>query len=489
MKKQLIFIIMKFFRLYFLSLFCTVSLLVNAQSQSQLRLPSILSDHMLLQQNSEVKFWGWAKPRSTVKIITGWNNDTIEVKTTEKAKWETYLKTPSAGGPYIIKVEEKDRSITINDVLIGELWLCSGQSNMEWSARSGVIDAKEDVETSSNNNIRFFFIDKATADYPQDDCSGYWRVCKPESMEWFSATGYFFGKKLQHELQQPIGLINANWGGTPAETWTPKEKIEEGSGLYESWTRLKPSSGKDISIATTFNAMINPIVNMKLAGVIWYQGEDNIRNADTYADLLTTMIQSWREKFQTNLPFYYVQIAPYNRYAIPYSAALVREQQEKAMTFDNTGMIVVSDCVDNIKDIHPRYKKPVGERLANWALGETYKKSAGKYKHAAFEKMEIENNKVRVYFKNIGSGLVVKGKDIETLELAGSDGIYHPATGKIDKNTNTLLVESKLVKLPVNVRFSFLNDGVGNLFDSEGLPVVPFRTDSEIFDLKPPAKK
>jgi len=443
---------------------------------------------MLLQQNTEVKFWGWAKPRSTVKIITGWNNDTIVVQTTEKAKWETYMKTPLAGGPYTIKVEEKDRSITINDVLIGELWLCSGQSNMEWSAQSGVIDAKEEVAGCANNNIRFFFIDKATADYPQDDCSGYWRVCTPESMQWFSATGYFFGKKLHENLQIPVGLINSNWGGTPAETWTPKEKIGEDSELYKSWTRLRPSSGKDISIATTFNAMINPITNMKLAGVIWYQGEDNVRNADTYTDLFTTMIQSWREKFQTNLPFYYVQIAPYKRYAIPYSGALVREQQEKAMAFDNTGMIVVSDYVDNIMDIHPRYKKPVGERLANWALGETYKKPVAKYRHATFNKMEVENNKVRIHFNNIGSGLVVKGKDIETLELAGIDGVYHPATGKIDKKTNTVLVESKDVKIPVNVRFSFSNNSVGNLFDSEGLPVAPFRTDSEVFDLTPPAK-
>lgn len=480
---------MKYFRFYFLSFFCTVSLLLNAQSQSQLRLPSILSDHMLLQQNSEVKFWGWAKPRSTVKIITGWDNDTIEVKTTEKAKWETYLKTPPAGGPYTIKVEEKDRSLTINDILIGELWLCSGQSNMEWSARSGVIDAKEEVATCANNNIRFFFINKATADYPQDDCSGYWKVCTPESMEWFSATGYFFGKKLQQQLQMPIGLIHANWGGTAAETWTPKEKIEDESDLYKSWQRLKPSTGWDVTIAATYNAMIAPITNIKLAGVIWYQGENNVLNADKYEDLFTTMIQGWREKFQTNLPFYYVQIAPYNRYPVPYSAALVREQQTQAMDFDNTGMIVVSDCVDNINDIHPRYKKPVGERLANWALAETYKKPAGKYRHATFEKMEIENNKVRVYFKNADSGLLIKGKEIETLELAGSDGVYHPATGKIDKKSNTLLVESKLVKSPMNVRFSFSNNGVGNLFDSEGLPVVPFRTDSEVFSLTPPVKK
>ena len=478
---------LKFGIIYSFILCCVLSLYtIDATAQTnKLRLPSIISDHMLLQQNQEVKLWGWANPRTKVKIVASWNNDTIEAVTTEKAKWETYIKTPTAGGPYSIQFIGRNNTIVIDDVMTGELWLCSGQSNMEWSVKSGALDAKEELPTCANKQIRFFFIDKSTAEYPQDDCSGYWKVCDAQSMQWFSSVGYFFGKKLNEKLNSPIGLIGSNWGGTAAETWTPVNAIPDSSELYSAWKKLKPSTGWDSRIGTTYNAMINPIINMKLAGVIWYQGENNVLNAYTYSDLLTKMIQSWRENFQTNLAFYYVQIAPYRRYPIPFSAALVREQQEKVMSFENTGMIVVSDCVDDINNIHPKYKKNVGERLANWALAETYNKKVAKYKHATFKEMKIEQNKVRVFFNNSEEGLVIKGKDIETLEIAGSDGIFYPATGKIDNKTNTLLAESKNVKNPVDIRFSFSNDGVGNLFDASGLPVAPFRTDKELFDLTP----
>lgn len=468
---------------YIIILLCIISVTIGAQSKEQLRLPSILSDHMLLQENSNIKFWGWAAPRTTINIIPSWSSDTISLKSTEKAKWETTLQTPSAGGPYTIKVETKGKSITIEDVLIGELWLCSGQSNMEWSAQSGSVDAQEDLATCANNEIRLFFIEKASADYPQEDCSGYWRVCSAESMRWFSSVGYFFGKKLQNSLQVPIGLIHSNWGGTAAEAWTPAEKIQKDGNLYKAWETLEPSTGWDNTISGIYNAMIHPITKMKLAGVIWYQGEANVTNAYTYSELMSTLIQSWREKFQTNLPFYYVQIAPYNRYPIPYSAALLREQQEKTMNLSGTGMVVVSDCVNDINNIHPAYKKPVGDRLANWALANVYKRNVGKYKSATFDKIEIEKNKIRIFFKDADSGLQINGKEIECLEIAGEDGIYYPATGKIDKHTNTILAVSKEVKSPRNVRYQFSNNAVGNLFGVNGLPVAPFRTDNVKIDL------
>lgn len=479
---------LKYNIIYTLVICCALSLWSKdvASQNHQLRLPSIISDHMLLQQDQEVKLWGWANPRNKIKIVAEWSKDTIEAVTTEQAKWEAYIKTPKAGGPYTIQFIGNRNTVVVNDVMIGELWLCSGQSNMEYSVKSGVLDAKEELSTCTNNEIRFFFIDKSTADYPQDDCSGYWKVCDPESMQWFSSVGYFFGKKLNQSLKTPIGLINCNWGGTAAETWTPKDKLSQSEELLEAWKKLKPSTGWDSRIGTTYNAMINPITNMKLAGVIWYQGENNVLNAYTYSHLLTTMIQGWREKFQTNLPFYYVQIAPYRRYPVPFSAALVREQQEKAMDFENVGMVVVSDCVDNISDIHPRYKKSVGDRLANWALAETYKKNVTKYKHTTFKEAVVENNKLRIHFNNCEDGLQIKGKEIEALEIAGEDGKFFPAKAKVDKNT--IVAEAKEVKSPKHVRFSFSNDGVGNLFDASGLPVSPFRTDNEVFDLTPPKK-
>ena len=453
-------------------------------AQQSLRLPSVLSDHMLLQQNSEVKFWGWADPRTTIKIVTTWNEDTVVVNASEKAKWETTIETPAAGGPYTIDVFTKNKSITIQDVMIGELWLCSGQSNMEYSAMHGVIDAKEEIQDCQNNNIRFFFVKKATAEYPQDDCYGYWKVCSPESMPWFSSVGYFFGKKLNENLNIPIGLINSNWGGTPVETWTPLDKIDDPEKVKKEASGLKQSTGWDNTISSTYNAMIHPILKMKLAGAIWYQGEANCPNAYSYSQQLANMIQAWREKFHTDLPFYFVQIAPYLRYPIPYSAALIREQQEEVQNLvDKTGMVVISDLVDDLNNIHPKYKKEVGNRLAAYALAETYGKEIAKHKFATLAKQEIEKDRIRVYFNNAENGIVSEGKAVEGLEIAGSDLVFHPASGKIDSKSNTLLVAAKEVKEPRYVRYEFSNGGVGNLFDSSGLPVAPFRTDKKVYDL------
>ncbi|MEP7251849.1 MAG: sialate O-acetylesterase [Ginsengibacter sp.] len=452
-------------------------------AQQSLRLPSILSDHMLLQQDADVKLWGWSDPRTTIKIIPEWGKDTITIQANEKAKWETTLKTPKASGPYIIRVLTKDTSITINDVMVGELWLCSGQSNMERNVEEGVVDAREALPGCQNNQIRFFFVKKATADYPQDDCTGYWKVCDPESMRWFSSVGYFFGRKLNEKLKISVGLINSNWGGTVAETWTPEDKISHNKKLVEAAKLLKPSAGWDTAMGSTYNGMIYPLLKMKMAGVIWYQGESNCPNAYSYSDLLTTMIRAWREKFQTNLPFYYVQIAPYLRYPIPFSAAILREQQEKVQTLENTGMVVISDLVDDLNNIHPKYKREVGNRLANYALAETYRVETPKYKFATFKKQQIERNKIRIYFNNSDSGIMVKGDKIEGLEIAGSDKVFHAAKGKIENKTNTLLVQSNEVKEPLYVRYAFGNGIVGNLFDKTGLPVAPFRTDEIVYNL------
>ncbi len=455
-------------------------------AQQSLRLPSVLSDHMLLQQNSEVKFWGWCDPRTTIKIIPQWSKDTIVVKSNEKAKWETTMKTPEHGGPYTIKVLTKDKNIMIKDVLIGELWLCSGQSNMEYNVEKGVLDSKEALQDCANNKIRFFFVPKATADYPQDDCMGYWKVCDAESMRWFSSVGYFFGEKLNDVLKVPVGLINSNWGGTPAETWTPEKVVVSSERLNEASKSITKSTGWDITIGSTYNAMIYPMLQMKIAGVIWYQGEANCQNAYTYSELLTSMIQSWREKFQANLPFYYVQIAPYLRYPIPFSAAIVREQQEKVQALENTGMVVISDQVDELNNIHPKYKKEVGNRLANYALAVTYGKETPKYRFATFKEQKVEKQKIRVYFNDTECGIIFKGDKVEGLEIAGNDHIFYAANGKIDKKTNSIIVESKEVKEPKFVRYAFGNGILGNLFDKTGLPLAPFRTDEIIYNLTQP---
>ena len=463
----------------FFALLCIPNLFFG---QSALRLPDILSDHMLLQKDSEVKFWGWANPRTKIEIVTDWRTDTLRTTASNKAKWETLLKTPKAGGPYTIQVLSKEGAITVQDVMIGELWICSGQSNMEYNVNKGVIDAETAMPDSKNDQIRFFFVEKATSDYPQDRLTGHWEVCGPESMRKFSSVGYFFGRKLNEELNTPIGLINSNWGGTPAETWTPKDEIGNLEKVKAEAKNLKSSEGWDHDIATTYNAMIHPITKMRIAGTIWYQGESNSPNANSYSKLLTTMIQAWRKKFQTDFPFYYVQIAPYQGYGIPFSGALVREQQQKALALKNTGMVVISDLVDDVNNIHPKYKREVGNRLANMALAETYDEETPKFRFSTFKEQRIEGRKIRVSFDHVGEGITVKGRDIEGLEIAGENEVFYPANGKIDKKTNTLLVNSKKVKNPLFVRYAFGNGTIGNLFDKSGLPVAPFRTDDIVYD-------
>ncbi|SDE99671.1 sialate O-acetylesterase [Pricia antarctica] len=452
-------------------------------AQSALRLPDILSDHMLLQQDSEVKFWGWANPRSKIQIITDWNSDTLRTTASNKAKWEALLKTPKAGGPFSIQVLTEEERITIEDVMIGELWICSGQSNMEYNADKGIIDAKTALPDSKNDQIRFFFVEKATADYPQDELTGHWEICGPESMRKFSSVGYFFGRKLNEELNIPVGLINSNWGGTPVETWIPNDEIKDLEKVQAEVQNLNDSEGWDRDIATTYNAMIHPLTKMRIAGTIWYQGESNTPNANSYSTLFTTMIEGWRAKFQNEFPFYYVQIAPFQGYSIPFSAAIVREQQQKASSFEKSGMVVISDLVDDVDDIHPKYKKEVGNRLANWALAETYAKETPKYTFATVKEQKINGAKIQVSFDNVGEGLVVKRKRIEALEIAGADKKFYPADGKIDKDTSTLIVTSKKVKNPRFVRYMFGNGSIGNLFDESGLPVAPFRTDEIVYDV------
>ncbi len=453
-------------------------------AQSALRLPDILGDHMLLQKDTEVKFWGWANPRSEIKIVTDWNNDTLRTTASNKAKWETLLKTPKAGGPYSIQVLAGEEAVTIADVMIGELWICSGQSNMEYSVNRGVIDAEAAMPDSQNNQIRFFFVEKATADYPQDELTGHWEVCGPESMRKFSSVGYFFGRKLNEELTVPVGLINSNWGGTPVETWIPKDEIEDLEKVQAEAQNLNDSEGWDRDIATTYNAMIHPLTKMGIAGTIWYQGESNTPNANSYSALFTSMIKGWRGKFEKEFPFYYVQIAPFQGYGVPFSAAIVREQQQKASSLENTGMVVISDLVDDVDDIHPRYKKEVGNRLANIALAENYDKETPKYRFTTLKEQNIKGSSIRISFDDVGEGLIVQGKRIEALEIAGEDEIFYPANGKISKDTKTLLVKSKDVKKPLYVRYMFGNGSIGNLFDKSGLPVAPFRTDKIVYDLE-----
>ena len=366
-------------------------------------LPSVFADNMVLQQKSNVAIWGWSDPGETIRIVTSWNKDTVKVKADNSSKWITSIKTTTAGGPYSIQILGNDK-VQLNNVMLGEVWICSGQSNMEMSVNWKLINGEEDAAKATNPYIRILHVARIGVEYPQQNCIGNWSVCSPESMRATSATGYFFARELQEKLNVPIGIIVSAWGGTPAEVWIEKSLIENNPVLNKS-KYADHYDGWPGTAGTLFNSMISPVIPYGIAGAIWYQGESNCGNYPIYSLLMKTLIESWRADFKKDFPFYFVQIAPYT-YGPNGKAEYLREQQEQASkTIPKTGMVVISDLVDNIKDIHPKNKFDVGKRLAAYALAETYKQNMGEYKSPEYESMKIEKGKVRISFSHAADGI------------------------------------------------------------------------------------
>ena len=437
-------------------------------------LPNVFSDNMVLQQNSEVAIWGWSKPSETVKIVVSWNSsDTIKVTANNATKWKTTIKTIQAGGPYTIQIIG-DRGVELKNVMLGEVWLCSGQSNMEMNVDWGIFNGEEEAAKANYPNIRIFNVPKIAADYPQQDCRGSWTKCTLQTMRSTSSVGYFFARELQKKLNTPIGIIVSAWGGTPAEVWLDKNIIEKDSVMKKSATELKEYIWGPNKPQVAFNGMISPIVPYKIAGVVWYQGEGNTETPSSYDRLLSSLIGFWRTQFETNFPFYFVQIAPFS-YNKNVNAAIVREKQTQCLNLPKTGMVLVNDLVDDVKDIHPKNKQDVGIRLAKMALSETYKQNVGAYKSPQYQSMRIEKGKVIVSFSDVLTGLKCTGKTPERFLIAGEDQKFVSAKAEI--KGNMVILSSKEVKNPVAVRFCFDNTSMPDIFSNEGFPLAPFRTD------------
>lgn len=459
MKKQII----------VLTLVCLAAL----ASTANVRLPNIIGSHMVLQQKSKIKLWGWASPGEKISIKVGWDNTAYQTQATNDAKWLTEINTPEAGGSYSI-ILQGNNTIKLEDVLIGEVWVCGGQSNMEWSGTQNLQESKDEAPNAANNKIRLFYIPKSTSPFPQDNAEGNWVVCSPEEMIKFSAIGYFFGKNLFQKLNTPIGLINSNWGGTPAETWTPEYVINNDKIIKKGSEQLTAAQGWPHKTALAYNAMIYPITNYSIAGAIWYQGESNTRTWYAYEKLFTGMIDAWRQQWNKNFPFYFVQIAPFS-YGFKNVGALLRETQSKAATHPNTGMVVVSDLVPDTTNIHPTLKIAVAKRLSDLALNKTYGFTDIACQSPVYSTHNIARDKIIIQFSNAANGLLSKGEKISSFEIAGEDKLFLPAQAKIEGNS--VIVFNKKIKNPAAVRFAFNNTAIPNLYNIEGLPVNLFRTD------------
>jgi sialate O-acetylesterase len=464
--------------------FLTLTALLFAFSlNAQLRLPALVSNGMVLQQNDSVNLWGWAGPGERIKVKTGWGTRVDSTFTSSGATWKLKIKTPIAGGPYTIEISTRSESITLSDVLIGEVWICSGQSNMEWSYLQGLKDIRAELPTCYNKNIRFFHIPKTTSAYPQDEVTATWEICDSTSIKKFSAVGYFFGKRINQQLNIPVGLINSSWGGTPAETWLPDAAVTSDPELKMAADKIRPFDWWPSKSGLAFNAMIAPVTNFNIAGALWYQGESNTGTNSTYQKLMTTLIDSWRKAWKKDFPFYLVQIAPF-KYGNHNVGALVQEAQTKLMSHPKTGTVVITDLVDNITDIHPINKRDVGLRLANWALADTYGVKGIAYKSPQFKSMDVVKGKVNLSFSDAPNGLIAKNKVITGFFISGETEQWFPAEAKIvaDGTGSKIILTSKSVKEPKHVRFGFGNTIIGNVFSKEGLPLTPFRTDNFVVD-------
>ncbi|SFB84640.1 sialate O-acetylesterase [Zunongwangia mangrovi] len=443
--------------------------LVSMDSFGNIELPSIFSDNMVLQRNSKIKIWGWGNPGEKINIVASWNkNDTISTKVDRHSNWSVEIKTNDNKNPQRLDLYGYNH-IKVENILFGEVWLASGQSNMEWNA-AGITKGEEAIENATNKKIRFFQIPKRSSKFPQQELTANWRINSPETMQEFSAIAYFFANKLSKDLGDiPIGIIGSYWGGTPAEIWIPKNKFEKDSILQKAVAKLPKEPWGPNEPAYAFNAMIHPITNYKIAGVVWYQGESNTSNAEYYQNTFKELINSWREVFNTNFPFYYAQIAPYDYGQDNFNGVIVREAQRKSLNISNTGMVFTGD-VGNPKDIHPRNKKPVGERFANLALNLHYNKIDKEYYGPLFTQSYSKSDSLIVEFSHAKELHFINNQSL--FEVAGQDSIFYPAEAVI-KNTKVILSSNK-VNNPLWVRYAWKNDAEPNLMNEENLPASGF---------------
>lgn len=462
--------------LRFFSMFIA-AMLISVSMQAEVKLPAIFGNHMVLQQQTDAAIWGNASPSKNVSVKTSWDGKSYSTRADNNGNWKLKVKTPKAGGPYSIAISD-GKELKLNDVLIGEVWVCSGQSNMEMPVKGfrnqPVIGSNEAIANATNESIRLFSVTRKTSLEPLDDFTGQWTECVPENVANFSATAYYFGRMLQKALGVPVGLINSSWGGTRIEPWMSENGIKKFD--FVPLPDKNQTGALSPQIPTVlYNAMIKPMVGFSMRGGIWYQGESNRNEYKEYQKLMPGLIQNWRDEWGIgDFPFYYMQIAPFV-YGGGVNSAFLREAQLKASTvLQNTGMACLMD-VGEALCIHPANKQVGSERLAYLALAKTYGKKGFEYSGPVLKEMTVEGMMVKLTFDHAGNGLTTFGKDLSNFKIAGENKRFYPAQAIITGSGISLV--SPMVEKPVAVRYAFDDFVVGELFNTEGFPASSFRTD------------
>jgi sialate O-acetylesterase len=500
---------------------CSVIALLAGVSSANVRLPAVISDNMVLQAGSRVSLWGWADPNEEIGVTRSWRQADLTVQADDRGRWVFQIDAPDIGGPYEMTFKGKN-TVAVKNILVGEVWICSGQSNMEMAVRSAA-SAEQEAAAANYPQIRLFTVEKKVAEKPLDDCRGKWVACSPETVGNFSAVGYFFGREIHKEIKQPVGLIHTSWGGTAAEAWTSPWALQENPNLepivmrykeaLAAFPKAKAKYDEDLakwreaakqakddgkqpprmpqapmgpdnpnSPSGLYNAMIAPLIPYTVRGAIWYQGESNAGRAYQYRDLFPTMIKSWWNAWgkegQGDFTFLFVQLANFmdvKEQPGDSSWAELREAQTMTLELPNTGMAVITDIGD-AKDIHPKNKQEVGKRLALWALANTYGKDVV-YSGPLYKSMAKKGNQIFLSFNHVGGGLVAKGGEpLKGFALAGADRKFIWADAKIEGDK--IVASSEKVTDPVAVRYAWADNPVCNLYNKAGLPASPFRTDT-----------
>jgi sialate O-acetylesterase len=458
---------------------------------AKVTLPSILGDNMVLQQQSDVKLWGKAMAGKKITVSPSWTNKQFQTVVNPDGRWLISISTPKAGGPYEIKINDGDE-IILKNILIGEVWFCSGQSNMEMPMRGfefEPVDGANDIIAMSNEStlIRMYSSDfdnkgwfRQYSKIPLEDCKGQWLVNTSENVARTSATAYYFAKYLHETLDVPVGIVVSSWGGSNIESWMSEEIIKPFevnlSHLYDDQEIQEPIQQRPCVL---FNAKVAPLTNFTIKGFLWHQGESNRHNIEQYEKMLPVMVSDYRNRWGYDFPFYYVELAPYSYGdADGITTGYFREMQLRLMAaIPNSGMACTAD-IGSHDFIHPKNKADVGKRLAYWALANDYGRKQIGHRTPTYKSMEVKEGKAYITFENAPGKIHPINTPLKSFEIAGTDRIFHPAKAMVNLTTKQLLVWRDDIPEPVAVRYAFRDYAEASIFDYYGLPVAPFRTDN-----------
>ena len=476
------------FHVIFAAMICTTVFSPVSQAVADISLPKIFTDKMVLQRDTQINIWGTADAGEALTITLA--DKSVSATANEDGKWSAKVESPPAGGPYELVVAGKESQVVFRDVLVGEVWLCSGQSNMQWPLTASLDIADKDeleklIAGINDSKLRLFTVPANAVEKPVDDFvqTTLWQDCTPETVKDFSGTAYLFAKALRENenlADMPIGLIDSSWGGTPCEAWasrTAQQSVESLAPLIKHWDERNDPIGPHHP-GSLFNGMISPLIPMSIRGVIWYQGESNVGRGFQYATLFPTMIRDWRKRFgQGDLPFYFVQLAPFRyQQEDPRQLPEVWEAQAKALKLPNTGMAASIDR-GNLTDIHPKNKREVARRLALIARAQDYGESDLVFSGPMYDSHEFSEDKSRVLitFSN-ARGLEMINESVTGFTVCGEDQQFLPAKATI--KDGRVEVWSDEVPNPVAVRYLWDDSATASLANEAGLPASPFRTDS-----------